>query len=214
MFSTKTKRLEAEIDGFLDRVSTAGMIFREGIRTYTSGNVERFEEYNSELGTLETDADQVRRDIKHQLYTYMLIPESRGDVLGLLETMDDVIDICERVLKRLSIELPPIPDHLKADFIELGDLSGKAVEQLVKGTRAFFKELKMVTDYVNKVHFYEHEADKVEESLMRKVFRSDEFAEFSRKIQLRYFIEEIVSVSDMAESVGERLAVYAIKRRL
>lgn len=214
MFSSKTKRLEAEIDGFLDRVSTAGMIFQEGIRAYMNKKVERFEEYNTELGELESEADKVRRDIKHQLYTYMLIPESRGDVLGLLETMDDVIDICESVLKRLSIELPAIPDHLRNDFVELGDLSGKAVEQLVKGTRAFLKELKMVNEYVNKVHFYEHEADKVEESVMRKVFRSDEFSEFSRKIQLRYLIEKIVSVSDMAESVGERLAVYAIKRRL
>ncbi len=144
----------------------------------------------------------------------MLIPESRGDVLGLLETLDDVIDICEKVLEQFSIEQPDIPNSLVDGFIELSELSSKAVEQLVKATRAFFKEIKMVNDYINKVHFYEHEADKVEEHIKRKAFRSDEIQLFSKRVHMRYFIEKIASVSDVAETVAERLAVYAIKRKL
>jgi len=34
----------------------------------------------------------------------MLIPESRGDVLGVLETLDDVIDLTEKVVEHFSIE--------------------------------------------------------------------------------------------------------------
>ena len=78
IFSSKTKKLEAEIESFLDRVSTSGLIFLEGIKAYLKGNYERFEQYNTELGDLESAADETRRDIKHQLYTYMLIPEARG----------------------------------------------------------------------------------------------------------------------------------------
>ena len=213
-FSNKTKQLEAELESFLNLVSDASLIFLEGVKAYINKKEDRFEQYYKDITKLETKADNLRRDIKLKLYTYMLIPESRGDVLGLLETLDDVIDTTEKVLEQFSIETPVIPEILNEDFIELAELSSKTMEQLVKGTRAFFTEIKMVNDYVNKVHFYEHEADKVEENLKRKAFRIDEIKTFSKKVHLRYFAEKIAMVSDIAESVAERLAVYAIKRRI
>jgi len=71
-----------------------------------------------------------------------------------------------------------------------------------------------VNDYVNKVHFYEHEADDVEETLKRKAFDSNEITRLSRKVHMRYFAEKIALVSDIAEAVAERLSVYTIKRRI
>ena len=214
LFNNLTKQLEAEIDNYLDSVSKSGLIFFEGIKSYLKKDMKKFNSDFEDVSTLESNADDVRRSIKHKLYTYMLIPESRGDVLGLIETLDDVIDICEIVLKQISIEEPDIPDFLKEDFYELAEFSQKAVEQLVKAARAFFKEINLVNDYVNKVHFYEHEADDVEEMLKRKIFGSEKITEFSHRIHLRYFAEKIASVSDVAEDVAERLAVYAIKRRI
>ncbi len=213
-FNSKSKQLEGDIDGYLDRVTTAGLIFYEGVKAYINGKKDKFERNFKEISVLESDADNVRRDIKHKLYTYMLIPESRGDVLGLIETLDDIVDICEKVLEQFSIETPEIPEFLKSDFIELADLSSKAVEEVVKAARAFFREIGMVSNYVNKVHFYEHEADDVEEHLKRNAFNSKEIESFSQKVHMRYFAEKIAAVSDVAESVAERLSVYAIKRRI
>lgn len=213
-FNSKSKQLEGDIDGYLDRVTTAGLIFHEGVKAYVIGKKDKFERNFKDISVLESDADNIRRDIKHKLYTYMLIPESRGDVLGLLETLDDIVDICEKVLEQFSIETPEIPEFLKSDFIELSDLSSKAVEEVVKAARAFFREIGMVSNYVNKVHFYEHEADDVEEHLKRNAFNSKEIESFSQKVHMRYFAEKIATVSDVAESVAERLSVYAIKRRI
>jgi predicted phosphate transport protein (TIGR00153 family) len=213
-FYSKSKQLEAEIDGYLDRVSTAGLIFNQGVKLYVEGERENFEKNVKDISVLESETDDVRRDIKRKLYTYMLIPESRGDVLGILETLDDIVDICEKVLEQLSIETPEIREFLKTDFIELAELSSKTVEEVVKAAQAFFREIEMVSNYVNKVQFYEHEADNVEEQLMRKVFNSDEIKPFSKKVHMRYFAEKIAEVSDVAQSVAERLSVYAIKRRI
>lgn len=213
-FGKKTKLLEADIDTYLDKVSTAGSVFYEGVKAYIEGKVEKFNNKYNHITNLETEADKLRRDIKHQLYTYMLIPESRGDVLGLIETLDDVVDVCEKVIEQFSIEKPDIPDFLKSDLLEVARLSEKTVDEVVKATRAFFREINMVSDYVNKVHFYEHEVDDVEEHLKRKAFNSPEIKKFSEKVHMRYFIEKIATVSDVAESVAERLAVYAIKRKI
>ena len=117
-------------------------------------------------------------------------------------------------MEQFSIETPEIPEFLKSDFIELAELSSKAVEEVVKAARAFFREIGMVSNYVNKVHFYEHEADDVEEHLKRTAFNSKEIESFSQKVHMRYFAEKIAAVSDVAESVAERLSVYAIKRRI
>jgi len=214
IFSNKSKQLEADIDSYLDRVNTAGLVFLEGIKAYIEGRTDYFERKFKEVSDIESEADAKRREIKQKLYTYMLIPEARGDVLGLLETIDDIVDICEKVLEQISIETPEIPVFLKSDFVKLAELSTQAVEELVKGAQVFFRQVDMVSNYVNKVHFYEHEADDVEEQLKRKAFASDEIVRFSHKVHLRYFAEKIAAVSDVAESVCERLSVYAIKRKI
>jgi len=213
IFDNKTKRLEADIDGYLDRVTTAGLIFLEGVRAYLKGKSDKFERNYRDLTTLANEADSMRRDIKYHLYAYMLIPESRGDVLGILETMDDIVDICEKVLEQFSIETPQIPENLEAGFLESTLLSEQAVEEVVKAARAFFRQVSLVPDYVNKVHFFEHEADDVEETLKRKAFNSEEITSFSHKVHMRHFAEKIADVSDVAEQVAERLSVYAIKRK-
>jgi uncharacterized protein len=213
-YYSKSKQLEGEIDGYLDKVATAGLIFNEGVKAYVNGKTDKFEKNFRDITALESNVDDIRRDIKHKLYTYMLIPESRGDVLGLLETLDDIVDICEKVLEQFSIETPNIREFLKNDFIELAELSSKAVDEVVKGARAFFVEIAMVSNYVNKVHFFEHEADDIEEQLKRKAFTCTEIERFSEKVHMRYFAEKIADVSDVAQSVAERLSVYAIKRRI
>lgn len=214
LFPKRSKELESDVESYLDKVSVAGLVLLDGIKSYLEGKADQFEKNYLEISKIESDADQMRRDIKHRLYTYMLIPESRGDVLGLLETIDDIVDVCEKVLEQFSIENPQIPDFLKADFLTLAELSSKAVEEVVKGAQAFFRQIEMVSNYVNKVHYYEHKADDIEEQLKRKAFNSDEIKRFSYKVHMRYFAEKIALVSDVSESVCERLSVYAIKRRI
>lgn len=211
---SRTKDLQASMDSYIDRVEKAALIMMEGLKAYMNNKFDRFDEYTSELSDLESKADTLRRDIKYKIYTYMLIPESRGDVLGVLETLDDVIDRTEKVMEDFSIEKPEIPKIMKEDFLDLIELSYKAMYELAKGARAFFTELKLVNDYVNKVHFYEHEADKVEKALKKKIFSSGEITDLARRNTLRYYTEKIALISDESESVAERLAIYAIKRRI
>lgn len=213
IFTRRTKELEEEISEYLDLVSSSGLIFYEAIKSYIYDEKEGFNEKFTKISKLETKADEKRRGIKHKLYTYMLIPESRGDVLGLLENLDGIVDSCEKTVERFSIEQPRIPDSIHQDFLNLSKYSRKTVEEVVKAARSFFKEFSLVEDFINKVHFYEHEADDVEENLKRTVFQSN-ISKFSRKVHLRYFVEKISLVSDEAEDVAERLSVYAIKRQI
>ncbi len=208
----ETKKLIGDIDIFWDTISRSALAFRSGIKNYLTGKTERFQSDLNDINKLENETDTLRREIKYKLYSHMLIPESRGDVLGLLETTDNVIDSIKKILLQFDIERPMIPASMKEDFMELTKMSVKTVDEMVLASRAFFREISIVNDHINKVHYFEHEADKIEEDLKRKAFNSKEVKELSHKVQLRYFVEKVALISDEAEAVCERLSVYVIKR--
>ncbi|MGM0445553.1 MAG: DUF47 domain-containing protein [Bacillota bacterium] len=210
----KSKELEKDINEYLDNVEEALLIFKRDINRYFEGNYDLFEENLNDILEIENKADKLLKDIKYKLYTYMLIPEARGDVLSLLETMDNEVDLCKKVLMQFSIEKPEIRDFVLAEFKDLTKQSINSAEEVVKGIRTYFEEISMVNDYVNKVHFYEHEADKIEERIKRKVFNTDEIDEFSKRVHLRHFSERIAYFSDLAEEISEKLSVAAIKRSI
>lgn len=210
----KTKTIEAQIEQFFDKISEAGLIFRAGINDYLDKDFERFKKRLKDIKELEGDADELRREIRYYLYTKMLIPESRGDVLGLLETSDNVIDSTKTVLSHFDIEFPDIPQEFNTDLIKLTESSVHALSNLVKANRAFFNNNNIIHDYIHKVHFYEHEADQIEEKLKRQIFHSGRVTELAEKLQLRDFVAYISSLADASEDVAERLSVYSIKRTI
>ena len=207
----RTRELEQEIDTFLDKLSESGIVFRRAIQVYLSdGASPEFEDKLRHVNELESNADGLRRSIETQLYSQTLIPESRGDVLGLLENLDSVLNRVEGALWGFSIETPDIPSEFGEDFLNLSEQVVNTVESVVLASRAFFRNIEAVSDHMHKVMFYEKEADKVSTKLKRAIFASD--LDLSRKMHLRNFVEDMDNIADRAEDVGDRLAIYTIKR--
>ena len=207
---SKTKILTSQIDEFLDAVSEGALVFRAGIADYVGGQGERFARRYEEIHALENKADDLRRDIEHHLYAHSLIPESRGDVLGLLETMDDVIDTAKNTLELFLVEQPELLPGLAAEWNELAETATQTAEAVVLAARAFFRDPAAVSDHLHKVYHFEKEGDRLAMELKRKIFQSD--LELAHKIHLRYFTLHIDMVSDAAEDVADRITIYAIKR--
>ncbi|MGE4612214.1 MAG: DUF47 family protein [Paracoccaceae bacterium] len=207
----RTKELEFEIDEFLGKLSESAILFKLGIKAFLrEGRSEDFQTKLAEVIALETSADDLRRRIKKELYTYTLIPESRGDVLGLIETLDDVLNFFEAALQAFNSENPDIPEAHRADFKQLTNMVVSAVDALVLAARAFFHTPLAVNDYNHKVQLYEKEADKVSGKLKKGIFDSN--LKLSHKLQLRDFVEHIDNIANLAEDVADRLEIYAIKR--
>ncbi len=206
----RTRELIAQIDAFLDAVSEGALVFRAGIADYLKGRQERFAQRYQEIHELENKADDLRRDIEHNLYTHSLIPESRGDVLGLLETMDDVIDTAKNTLGLFLVEQPEMALDLADEWNELARTATATAEAVVLAARAFFRDPAAVNDHLHKVYHYEKEGDRLAMVLKQKIFQSD--LELAHKIHLRYFALHIDMVSDAAENVADRITIYAIKR--
>ncbi len=208
----KTKLLEAQIDEYLDCVVRAALLFKQGVRYYLENSMDEFEDRLNDLDNLESHGDELRRHIETSLYEHTLIPESRGDVLGLLESTDAVLNTMNETLMQFSVEIPDIIPELRQMYIELSEVSTTAVEAMVLAMRAYFRDLTAVRDHINKVQFYENESDKIARKIKRIVFRKD--LRLSHKIHMRYFAYHIENIADAAEDVTDRLAIATIKRYL
>ncbi len=212
---SQTSQIEGDIESLLDNISNSIMIFSEAIKNYLNDEDEIFLKRMQEVKKLESSVDELRRQIRYKLYTKMLITESRGDMLSLLENIDNVIDTTEEVLIQFEIQKPKFPKVLNKDVMELVEASCKAADFTVKAARGYIKNSDMINDYINKTYFYEHEADKVENRIKRQLFGSDEIvSDLAEKMHISKFVELISKLADDGQDVCERLSVATIKRSI
>ena len=206
------RTLETEIDEFLNAISEGMLVFLQGIKNYLDSDTENFKQRIEQIKDYEHKADTLRREIENKLYSHSLIPEHRGDVLGLLENMDHIIDTAKRSLSQFDVESPQFPSDLNDEFLSLAKVSIDAAETIVIAARSFFRDINKVKDNLHKVYYFEKEADRIGDSLMREVFTRP--LELAHKMQLRYFISRVERISDRAEEVADRLSIYTIKRNI
>ncbi|MCD6580423.1 MAG: DUF47 family protein [Desulfuromusa sp.] len=212
IFKSRTG-IEKEIDSFLNLASESGLIFVQGIDAYLSGNLDNFQEHLTHIVETEKEADTLRHSIEDLLYRKTLIPESRGDVLELIERMDAVLGRFKGVLFQIEIERPQIAAQFHEDLKSLVNCVIHAVEAATLSLRAYFKDISQATDHIHKVAFWETEADKAGTRLQKMIFGYPDMG-LDLKMQLRDLCRRIDKIADQAEDLGDSLGIYIIKRSL
>ncbi len=207
------RAIEAQLDEFLDQITKSSLTFLAAINNYLAADDGReFDHYLTQVEKIESRGDNLRRSIEVELYQQTLIPDLRGDVMRLLEDLDNLINICQANLFRFSIQRPQIPEACNPGYLQLTQTVVTCVESVVLASRAFFRDISAVRDHIAKVMFYETEADRISTTIQRTIFASDLPLEAKR--QLCYFVEHIDNLANAAEDVGDTITIYAIKRRL
>ncbi|HPX90153.1 MAG TPA: DUF47 family protein [Spirochaetota bacterium] len=205
-----TKDLVRKIDAFLDLVGESVLHFEEGLKLYLSGSEVEFNERLVIIKNSESRADELRQNIEAQLYVQTLIPELRGDVLDLLEQMDEIIDFSKSIMLDFCVEKPEIPGELHDRLRKLAEIAVDSTQALVQSARSFFYDANTVKDHLHKVKFFENESDYVSEKAKRELFELN--ISLERKLHIKHFIVSIDSISDVAEDISNRLSIAAMKR--
>ena len=168
---SRTKRLEIQIEEFLDKVTESTELFSIAFKVYLAEGVDtQFEEFMNKIQATEREGDELRRQIETELYERTLIPDLRSDVIWLIENMDKLTNTCKANLFRLSIQQPEIPDKLRAAYIELIDITIDCVNKVVFTARNFFEDHESVADLAREVALLETKADEVSIPLQRRIF--------------------------------------------
>ena len=209
----KTKKVEVMIDDFLDHISEGGRQFKKYATTFVeTGLTDKCVEQVEQMRRLEQEGNRLRQLIETQLYTKMLIPDSRGDVLSLLEDLNFLLGLTEDIFLALIVEKPVFGNAYKADFKLLVSSAVKTMESAVMASRAFFRNIDAAREHLEHVGLHEEESDQISTRLKRSIFSSE--LTLNEKMHLRYFVDKIDNLADEAEGVGDWLAIYSIKRVL
>jgi uncharacterized protein len=208
----KTKKVERAIDEFLDAVSEAGIRFGKAVNGYVAtGCVDDDCQRNQQRVTeIEKRCDNLRRSIEAVLLTQMLIPETRGDVLSLIDLLDGLVDRVKRELLSMTIETPQLPAHLHDDLARLVEAICACIDEMVRGSRAFFTDQNAVRDHVHKIGIHESEADAMSIRMKQSIFSSD--LDLAEKMMLRDFIDSLDRIADQAEDIGDQLSIFTLRR--
>jgi hypothetical protein len=148
----ETKKLEREIDEFVDILSEVGRVCKSIIPTYLNNSTNgKFDEMVEQVKLMESKADKITKLVDHTLYEETLIPDARSDVLRVLEHLDEVIGMYQGNCYHFSIQKPNFPKEFHEDLIDLTETVVNCVESLCLTVRSFFREIKSVRDNAHKM---------------------------------------------------------------
>ncbi len=211
IFKSRKKELEDKLEAYRECAKRCVELARDSLRRYC--NEQDFDRLHKDMASVhevESDADDLRREIENMMYSRALFPESRGDILGLLETMDEVPNEAQHMVGAMVNQRIAIPEALRIEILELMNLSHQCAEAMFEASRQVFTDYTSATATTGKIDRLETAADELQIKLIRTVFLSD--LPDLDKILLRDLVLSIASISDHAEHVGDRIRIMVVKR--
>jgi predicted phosphate transport protein (TIGR00153 family) len=207
----RTRFLQTQIDEFLDAVSEAALAYQTALTTYVrQGWSVMVEEKAVQIRDYEERGDRLRGEIGTMLYTEMLLPDTVGDVLSLLVSLDHLLDVIKVNIQGLRIERPTFPPEVHEMLIEMVVASCRTVDQTVLAVRAYFRDPVAARDQQHKIHYFEDEAERAGLRVLQAIFEAE--LPLEEKRQLREHVLRVDRLADLADDAGDALAIFAVKR--
>jgi predicted phosphate transport protein (TIGR00153 family) len=209
----KEQQIESLIYDYLTNLRTAQENFLKAIDVYfEKGFCEDFDFLIEQTHKVESKADDIRHEIETMMYAKALIPESRGDILGLLEAIDQIPSLFELILYMIQTQRLVIPEFLVLDIKELVRVSLECCDLLIKQVEGLFRKSEDIRSLVLTIDNNESHCDHIERRIITKIFDSE--VESFQKIQLKEMVIQMGEISDQADRVSRRVHIISVKRRV
>lgn len=213
----KQQRIQGLLGEYLDTWRACVDSFEQGWREYLeSGLTTRFAHLVTTTHKQESRCDDQRRELEWELYSKALVPESRGDILGVLESVDRLLSMAEWSMMEMQLQRLEVPASLQESFGELVGVVHNCAVALELAIRALLVEgdgAERVLSYTERVDSLESESDHLERNTIRAIFAQDDLQP-GDKVLLKEVVRNLATVADQAESVANRLMIASVKRRV
>jgi predicted phosphate transport protein (TIGR00153 family) len=210
-FKSKQKEIEDLIGKYCQEVRELLDLFQTTMRDYLRGqDLEELRAKSTDIHTLESQADDVRREVEMMMYEKALFPESRGDVMALLEGVDRVPNQAEGAVRTILTQHIGVPETFADRVMTLVETSAKAGYTMLNAVGGMFEHAAATRNLLGKIDELESEVDGMQNSLIEDIFDAD-IGGFD-KMQLREMVDRLARPSDRAENVADHIAVILAKR--
>ena len=209
-YKNDQKELINSINLFLDNILEVNSLFENLMKEFFLKNYKKVEDLTLKISDLESACDKLRRTTERKIYQETLIPEQRGDVLGMLENLDKIPGQLQGNAHRINTEKPDIHKELHDDFNNLVQNNSTCVKLLISGSKQFFIDPKKTIEDCLLVSKHESTGDKISTKLKNAIFNNNNL-DLSQKMHLKYFVEIVDEVANLAEDVADRLIISSVK---
>ena len=192
---------------FFDLFNEHGNRIVEGSRAFMA-MVTNYEDpdlrkkYADEVDVAERSADRITAEVIRQLHKTFITPIDRAQILGLINAMDDVLDLLQDATETMSLyDLRHMTDEVR----RLGDISARCCERVQYAVTllpnvddASVADAAMKT--CDEIDQLESDADRAMRTGITKLFRDE--ADVRQLIKMKGIYELLESVTDRAEDVA------------
>jgi hypothetical protein len=209
----KEKQLESLIYQYLENLGKTQEHFLKAMDTCLEAGVcGEFVFLIDQTHKFESKADEIRDEINYLMYSRALIPESREDIMNLIEQVEIIPRIFELILHMIRTQKLKIPDAFMLEVKDLIRISAESCELMIKQIDLMLKNRHGIRALLSTIDHNESHCDHIERSLMSKVFDSD--IDMVHKLQLKELIVAMGEISDQADRVSRRVNILTLKRRV
>ncbi|MBW2661753.1 MAG: DUF47 family protein [Deltaproteobacteria bacterium] len=137
----KENRVEVLIFEYLDLLKLTQESFLEALNSCLEDDkCDEFDFLITQTHKHESKADDICDEINDLMYSKALIPDSRGDIMQLLESIDMIPHYFERVLFVMQTQNLTIPEFLVLDVKDLIRISLECCDLLSKQLALHLKQ--------------------------------------------------------------------------
>lgn len=209
----KQRQVQILIERYLNYLRNVQQTFSQAINGCLDGNArDDFKILADETHRFESKADDIREEIKTLMYSKVLLPESRGDIMGLLESIDHIPRFFEVILNIIRTQRLAIPDLIVSDVRELVSVSMESCDLMVRQVEDLFQRGHRISELLNVIDKKESQCDVIERRIIITLFDSD--IDPFLKIQLKELVLFLGEISDQADRVSKRINIISLKRRV
>jgi predicted phosphate transport protein (TIGR00153 family) len=209
----RQEKIEKKFERYFSHCDKCFQLFEKALNTYFElGLGTAFDSDTQNTQDAESEADDLRRDIEFTLYGKALLPESRGDMLRLIENFDHLPGIAETTLYTICCQRMQIPEAFVGVFKELFKINIEAYYLARKAVDNLFNNPRVTLHTTKEVEQKESQSDTKEREVICQVF--DSGMRTGDMILYRDLVALIGSISDQAESTADSIAIIAIKRQV
>ena len=209
----KERQLESLIYNYLKNLGMVQNYFVKAMNIYLKEGIsEDFHFLIEQAHKVESRADDLRDETNELMYSRALIPESREDIMALLERVDEIPRSFEQILNMIRTQKITFPAFMNLDIQELIRVSIESCDLMARQIDVMMKKKEGIRALMATIDQNESHCDHIERRLIIKLFESD--LEPFLKLQLKEIVVVMGEISDQADRVSKRINIMTMKRRV
>ena len=213
MFFDRQRQIENLLKKYIDLLKESVDSFEKGVSIFISdGLSEEFQQYAEQTHRFESEMDSIRHDIAYEMYSKTILPESRGDILRILELADKIPGCMQSVMFDLSIGAIYLPKYILEDFKLLIENSCIAVRNVSDCFLSIFSDKNKVLKLAKETDRDESKCDSFQHSILSAIFKNSSDVGFN--VLMKLFIEKVGDISNCSEKVSDQAIIISVKGQI